>query len=205
MDSATIYRVIQGYLRRLPSAMKKERLKDGAEVEYCAYTPHSLGRRRRLHCSTPAWTSRGRRNFLGHRHIMTTQIYDKRRIAASQSASHDVPMTRSLSRAAFFDVGSGFNTGGLKEQRFIRPAQTIPPVPTTFLITAVWPLGDIDRQLPKYHISLGFELRVMVPVVRIPLRFIFAYNPNVQISPPPATLLAPEKRFAFRIGFGRTL
>jgi hypothetical protein len=45
----------------------------------------------------------------------------------------------------------------------------------------------------------------MVPVVHIPLRFIFAYNPNAQISPPPATLLAPEKRFAFRIGFGRTL
>jgi hypothetical protein len=27
---------------------------------------------------------------LGHRHITTTQIYDKRRIAASQSASPDV-------------------------------------------------------------------------------------------------------------------
>jgi hypothetical protein len=33
MDSDMIYRVIQGYLRRLPSAMKKERLEDGSEVE----------------------------------------------------------------------------------------------------------------------------------------------------------------------------
>ncbi len=43
LDSATMYRVIQGYLRRLPGAMKKERLEDGSEVEYCVYTPHSLG------------------------------------------------------------------------------------------------------------------------------------------------------------------
>jgi outer membrane protein assembly factor BamA len=110
-----------------------------------------------------------------------------------------------LSGAAFFDIGSVFNTGGLREQQFISSAQTNPPLPNTFLITRVRPLGDIDRQLPKYRISLGVELRVMVPVVHIPLRFIFSYNPNAQISPPPATLLAPEKRFAFRIGFGRTL
>src|SRR5262245_36665173 len=41
-DSATMYRVIQGYLRRLPGAMKKERIEDGSEVEHCVYTPHSL-------------------------------------------------------------------------------------------------------------------------------------------------------------------
>jgi hypothetical protein len=33
MDSATMYRVIQGYLRRLPGAMKKEWIEDGSEVE----------------------------------------------------------------------------------------------------------------------------------------------------------------------------
>jgi len=31
-------------------------------------------------------------DFLGHRHITTTRIYNKRRIVASQSASHDVPI-----------------------------------------------------------------------------------------------------------------
>jgi len=31
-------------------------------------------------------------DLLGHRHITTTQVYDKRRIAASQSASHEVPI-----------------------------------------------------------------------------------------------------------------
>jgi hypothetical protein len=29
---------------------------------------------------------------LTHRHVTTTQIYDKRRIAVSESASHDVPI-----------------------------------------------------------------------------------------------------------------
>lgn len=42
MYSATMYRVIQGYLRRLSDAMKKEMIEDGSEVEYCVYTPHSL-------------------------------------------------------------------------------------------------------------------------------------------------------------------
>jgi len=121
------------------------------------------------------------------------------------NAEYRAPLTRRLSGAAFFDVGAVFNTGGLRAQQFISPAQITPPVPNTFLITAVRPLRDIDAQIPKYRISLGVELRVMVPVIHIPLRFIFAYNPNAQISPPPATLLAPEKRFAFRIGFGRTL
>jgi site-specific recombinase XerD len=31
-------------------------------------------------------------DLLGHRHITTTQIYYKRRIAASQRASHDAPI-----------------------------------------------------------------------------------------------------------------
>jgi site-specific recombinase XerD len=31
--------------------------------------------------------------FLGHRHVTTTPIYDKRRIAMSESVSHDVPVS----------------------------------------------------------------------------------------------------------------
>jgi outer membrane protein assembly factor BamA len=120
------------------------------------------------------------------------------------NAEYRAPLKWRLSGAAFFDIGAALNIHGLKEQQFVSPTQTNPSLPNTFLITSVRPLGDIGR-LPNYRISLGVELRVMVPVVHIPLRLIFAYNPNAQISPPPATLLAPEKRFAFRIGFGRTL
>jgi len=42
MDSAMMYRVIQGYLRRLPGVIKQEMIEDGSEIECCVYTPHSL-------------------------------------------------------------------------------------------------------------------------------------------------------------------
>ncbi len=92
MDSATMYRVIQGYLCRLPGAMKRERIKDGSEVEYCVYTPHSLRATTATLLLDAGVDIKKVQDLLGHRHITTTQIYDKRRIAASQSASHDVPI-----------------------------------------------------------------------------------------------------------------
>src|SRR5215471_10448105 len=92
MDSATMYRVIQGYLRRLPGAMKKEQIEDGSEVVYCIYTPHSLRATTATLLLDAGVDIKKVQDLLGHRHITTTQIYDKRRIAASQSASHDVPI-----------------------------------------------------------------------------------------------------------------
>ncbi|HEY7182684.1 MAG TPA: BamA/TamA family outer membrane protein [Blastocatellia bacterium] len=121
------------------------------------------------------------------------------------NAEYRAPLFWRFSGAAFFDVGAALNIHGLREQQFTSSVQSNPPSSNTFLITAVRPLGDLGRGIPNYRISTGFEIRFQVPVVHIPLRLIFAYNPNAQISPPPATLLAPEKRFAFRIGFGRTL
>src|SRR5262245_15906149 len=92
MDSATMYRLIQGYLRRLPGATKKEQIEDGSEVEYCIYTPHSLRATTATLLLDAGVDIKKVQDLLGHRHITTTQIYDKRRIAASQSASHDVPI-----------------------------------------------------------------------------------------------------------------
>lgn len=37
-----MYQLIQGYLCRLPGAMKKEQFEDGTTAEFCIYTPHSL-------------------------------------------------------------------------------------------------------------------------------------------------------------------
>ncbi|HKQ72835.1 MAG TPA: BamA/TamA family outer membrane protein [Blastocatellia bacterium] len=121
------------------------------------------------------------------------------------NAEYRAPLLRRLSAVAFFDIGASFNTRRLQEQQFISPVQINPPLPNAFLITVARPLGDLDDQIPNYRISLGFELRFLVPIANFPLRLIFAYNPNAQTNPAPATLLAPEKRFAFRIGFGRTL
>jgi site-specific recombinase XerD len=92
MDSATMYRLIQGYLRRLPGAMKKKQIEDGSEVEYCVYTPHSLRATTATLLLDAGVNIKKVQDLLGHRHITTTQIYDKRRIAISESASHDVPI-----------------------------------------------------------------------------------------------------------------
>jgi site-specific recombinase XerC len=92
IDSATMYRVIQGYLRRLPGAMQEERIEGGAEVEYCVYTPHSLMATTVTLLLDASVDIKKVQDLLGHRLITKTQIYDERRIAASQSASHDVPI-----------------------------------------------------------------------------------------------------------------
>jgi outer membrane protein insertion porin family len=121
------------------------------------------------------------------------------------NAEYRAPLTRRLALAAFFDVGSSFIIGGVKTQQFVSPAQLTPPVPNSFLVTVVSPLGPDADKIPSYRISFGFEFRVMIPVANIPIRLIFACNPNAQTNPPPSTLLAPERKFAFVIGFGRTL
>jgi len=92
MDPATMYRVIQGYLDRLPGAMKQEELEDGSKVERCVYTPHSLRATTATLLLDAGVDIRKVQDLLGHRHITTTQVYDKRRISTSQSASHDVPI-----------------------------------------------------------------------------------------------------------------
>jgi hypothetical protein len=80
-----------------------------------------------------------------------------------------------------------------------------PPVAAASLVTVVRPVGEIADQIPDYRISLGGEVRILVPMFNLPLRLIFSYNPNAQVDPPPGTLFAPERRFTFSIGLGRTL
>lgn len=71
--------------------MKKKQIEDGSEVEYCVYTPHSLRATTATLLLDARVDIKKVQGLLGRRRITTTQIYDKRRIAASQSASHNVP------------------------------------------------------------------------------------------------------------------
>ncbi len=121
------------------------------------------------------------------------------------NVEYRVPLTRWLSTAAFFDSGASLNARRIDEQRFESPTLLQPGnVPAT-LVTVLRPLEAEIGRLPNYRASLGLELRFTLPAFNLPLRLIFSYNPNAQRNPPDPVLLAPERRFTFRIGFGRTL
>jgi len=88
MSEVSLYRVIMGYLERLPGAMKEMTDQDGKPRKRCLYTPHSL-RATTATLSLDQGTEMSEvQDLLGHRHITTTQIYDKRRRSTARSASH---------------------------------------------------------------------------------------------------------------------
>lgn len=118
------------------------------------------------------------------------------------NAEYRVPIVWRVSAAAFFDFGASFNARSLEQERFgPQPSLTGP----ASLLTVLSPLSPVEDTLPRYRFSIGSELRFPIPVLNIPIRLIFAANPNAQRNVPDSTFLAPEKRFAFRIGFSRTL
>ena len=91
MNPLTMYLLIQNYLERLPGAMK-EREGEGSGQKFCVYTPHSLRATAATLLLDAGVDIRKVQDLLGHRHVTTTQIYDKRRRSTSESASHDVPI-----------------------------------------------------------------------------------------------------------------
>lgn len=121
------------------------------------------------------------------------------------NAEYRVPIIWRLSSAAFFDIGTSFNARSLIKESF----ETMTTVQSTgapvTVLTVLKPLKPGQDFLPNYRASLGGEIRFPIPVLNIPLRLIFAWNPNAQKQVPDGALLAPEKRFAFRVGFSRTL
>ena len=92
----TMYRLLQGYLTRLPGSMREEEVagEDGAvrKVKRCAYTPHSIRATTATLLLDAGVDIIKVKDLLGHRHVTTTQIYDKRRRSLKEGASHDVPI-----------------------------------------------------------------------------------------------------------------
>ena len=65
---------------------------------------------------------------------------------------------------------------------------------------------SIFGSIRDYRSSLGFELRVQVPVVNVPFRLIYAYNPNAragEVANFPGFSLN-ERKSVFRFSVGRT-
>jgi len=121
------------------------------------------------------------------------------------NAEYRVPILWQLSGAAFFDIGTSFNARSLIKESFETKTTVQSTGAPVTVLTVLKPLKPDQDFLPRHRASLGGEIRFPIPVLNTPLRLIFAWNPNAQKAVPDGALLAPEKRFAFRVGFSRTL
>ncbi len=96
MGVVTMYKLLQGYLSRLPGSMVEEEIEaeDGTKIKVtrCVYTPHSLRATTATLLLDAGVDIIKVKELLGHRHVTTTQIYDKRRRSLKEGASHDVPI-----------------------------------------------------------------------------------------------------------------
>lgn len=83
---------LKGYLEQLPNAVRERQMPDGGKKMECVYTPHSLRATAATLLLDSGVDIMEVKELLGHRHVTTTQIYDKRRRAAREGASHKMPL-----------------------------------------------------------------------------------------------------------------
>jgi integrase/recombinase XerC len=92
MTERTMNRLLMGYLERLPGSMQEVMRPTGEKVNECIYSPHSLRATTATLCLDDGVEITSVQDLLDHKHITTTQIYDKRRRSIRDSASHKVPI-----------------------------------------------------------------------------------------------------------------
>ncbi len=92
MDPRTMWTILKHYLEQLPNANRERRQADGTVVRQCIYTPHSLRATAATLLLDSGVDIMEVKELLGHRHVTTTQIYDKRRRALREGASHKMPL-----------------------------------------------------------------------------------------------------------------
>lgn len=92
MDPRTMWTVLKQYLEQLPNAIRERRQSDGRVIRRCIYTPHSLRATAATLLLDSGVDIMEVKELLGHRHVTTTQIYDKRRRALREGASHKMPL-----------------------------------------------------------------------------------------------------------------
>ncbi len=88
MTETAMYMLIRSYLEQLSGSMRTG--EDGRR--HCLYSPHSLRATTATLLLEAGVDIRKVQELLGHRHVTTTQVYDKRRRTTKESASHDVPI-----------------------------------------------------------------------------------------------------------------
>lgn len=86
MSETSMYKLLMKYLERIPGSM---RTKEDGQRE-CIYSPHSLRATTATLLLDGNVDIRKVQELLGHRHVTTTQVYDKRRRTTKESASHDL-------------------------------------------------------------------------------------------------------------------
>lgn len=92
MTQRSMYRLLMTYLERLPGAMQEKELRSGEKVQECIYSPHSMRATTATLLLDSSVGIESVQELLDHKHITTTQIYDKRRRSVRDSASHKVPI-----------------------------------------------------------------------------------------------------------------
>jgi integrase/recombinase XerC len=94
MSQRSLYRLLMGYLERLPKSLHEveDPESPGQTRRICLYSPHSLRATTATLLLDAGEDIRKVQELLGHRHVTTTQVYDKRRRRTSEGASHNVPI-----------------------------------------------------------------------------------------------------------------